>query len=73
VAPEPSACEWRRRLDRAELPARELVEHVLVRLDAATTLNALVARDDEVALRAADVADCARRDGDRRPRRAAGA
>ncbi|MHB8469794.1 MAG: hypothetical protein ACYDCH_08575 [Gaiellaceae bacterium] len=51
MAPEPSGCEWLRRLeDVAELSARELVEHVLVRLEAATTPNALDARDDEVAL-----------------------
>lgn len=67
MAPEPSALEWLRRLDRSELSAYELVERTLARLDAAASLNALVARDDEGALRAADAADRARRDGDRRP------
>ena len=67
TVPEPSACEWLRRLDGGELSARELVERVLACLDAAGPLNALVARDDEAALRAADTADVARRAGERRP------
>lgn len=67
TVPEPSACEWLRRLDGGELSARDLVERVLARLDAAAPLNALVARDDEAALRAADASDAARRQGDRRP------
>ncbi|HVA29938.1 MAG TPA: amidase [Gaiellaceae bacterium] len=67
-APEPSAREWLHRLDGGQLSARELVEHVLARCDRANTVvNALVARDDEAALRAADAADAARRRGDRRP------
>lgn len=68
TAPEPSAREWLHRLDGGQLSARELVEHVLARCDRANTfVNALVARDDEAALRAADDADAARRRGDRRP------
>ena len=64
---EPSAREWLRRLDEGELSARELVERVLGRLDAASSLNALVARDDEAALRAAAAADDARKRGRRAP------
>jgi amidase len=64
---EPSAREWLRRLDRRELSAHELVERVLARLDAASSLNAVVARDDEAALAAADETDRARARGDRRP------
>lgn len=63
----PSARAWLRRLDRRELSSRELVEDVLARLDAARPLNALVARDDEAALAAADAADDARRRGERAP------
>jgi amidase len=63
---EPSAREWLRRLDAGEMSSRELVERVLTRLDTAASLNALVARDDDAALRAADEADRARRAGDRR-------
>jgi Asp-tRNA(Asn)/Glu-tRNA(Gln) amidotransferase A subunit family amidase len=65
--PEPSAREWLRRLADGELSARELVRRVLDRLDSASGLNALVARDDEAALRAAEAADGARRAGDTRP------
>ncbi len=64
---EPSAREWLRRLDAGELSARELVERVLARIDAAGSLNAIVARDDDAALCAADAADAARGRGDRRP------
>lgn len=66
-AHEPSACEWLRRLDAGELSARELVGQVLSGLDAAAPLNAIVSRDDEAALAAADEADAARARGERRP------
>ncbi len=66
--PEPSAREWLRRLDGGQLSARELVERVLARCDRTNPyVNALAARDDEAALRAADEADAARRRGERRP------
>jgi Asp-tRNA(Asn)/Glu-tRNA(Gln) amidotransferase A subunit family amidase len=67
VTREPSAYEWLRRLDAGELSARELVARVLARLDAASALNAVVARDDEAALAAADGADAARARGWRAP------
>ena len=64
---EPSAVEWLRRLERRELSARELTEHVLRRLDAADErLNAIVARDDDAAIAASVRADAARRRGERR-------
>src|SRR5262249_42925657 len=66
-APEPSAREWRRRLDGGDVSARELTERVLARLDAADSLNAVVARNDDAALAAADDADAARRAGEQRP------
>jgi Asp-tRNA(Asn)/Glu-tRNA(Gln) amidotransferase A subunit family amidase len=66
--PEPSAREWLRRLSRGELSSRDLVGHVLARIDGVNgRLNAVVARDDELALAAADEADRSRRAGDRRP------
>ncbi len=59
-----SARTWLRRLDARELSSRELVAQVLSRLDAvAQQLNAVVARDNEAALAAADRADDARASG----------
>lgn len=61
---QPTGVEWLRRLAASELSSRELVEHYLGLVDAANpALNAVVARDDEAALAAADEADARRRCG----------
>ncbi len=64
---EPPARTWLARLDAGEVSTRELVQHVLARLDGVSELNAVVSRDDEASLSAAAAADKARRKGDRRP------
>jgi Asp-tRNA(Asn)/Glu-tRNA(Gln) amidotransferase A subunit family amidase len=64
---EPSAREWLRRLEARTLSARELAEHVLARLDAVVSLNAVVARDDDATLAAAAAADDARARGSTQP------
>jgi amidase len=68
AATQPSAVEWLRRLRAGDLSSRELVEHYISLVDDVNpALNAVVARDDERALAAADEADRCRRDGDERP------
>jgi Asp-tRNA(Asn)/Glu-tRNA(Gln) amidotransferase A subunit family amidase len=63
-----SAADWLQRLSAAEVSSREFVAHVLERIDELNPrVNAVVARDDDAALAAADAADRARRDGDARP------
>lgn len=65
---EPSARALLRSLDRGEMSARELVEQVLARIDAADArVHAVACRDDPAALAAADRADEARRRGESRP------
>lgn len=63
----PSGSRLLRLLEARELSAREAVEQVLSRLDEVEALNAVVARDDDAALRAADAADDVRRRGESRP------
>lgn len=58
---QPSATEWLARLSAGELSSRELVEATLARIDAADAdVHAVVSRDDEAALAAADAADAER-------------
>jgi amidase len=62
------ATEWLRRLDAGEVSARALVEQTLAAIDAAdVNLNAVVAGNPERALHEAELADAARRGGERRP------
>lgn len=57
----PSATAWLARLRAGELSARELVAATLARIDAADArVHAVVSRDDEAALAAADAADAER-------------
>jgi amidase len=65
---EPSAVDWLARLTAGDLSARELTWHYIERVqDAGRRLNALAAFDPDAALAAADEADTARAQGDRRP------
>ncbi len=67
-ASDGAARSWLGRLDRREVSSRELVSLVLRRIDTVEpALGAVVARDDEAALAAADDADAARRTGHRGP------
>ncbi len=58
-APEPSASEWLRRLERREVSSRELASRCLARLGSApvTALNAVAAIDPDRVLADADAAD----------------
>src|SRR4051812_20202919 len=65
---EPSARAWLAELAAGRCSARELAERTLARIDDAdATVHAVVLRDDEAALLAADEADAARARGDERP------
>ena len=67
-APDSAARSWLDRLDRREISSRELVSLMLRRIDAVEpALGAVVARDDDAALVAADAADAARGIGHRGP------
>ncbi|MCW2997954.1 MAG: Amidase [Solirubrobacterales bacterium] len=68
IASEPSARAWLAALADGSCSARELAERTLARIDTADrTVHAVVLRDDEAVLDAADAADAARRGGDERP------
>lgn len=65
---QPSATAWLRRLYAGEMSARELTSHFIERIELVNDrLNAVVVLDHEGALAAADAADFALRQGDRRP------
>jgi Asp-tRNA(Asn)/Glu-tRNA(Gln) amidotransferase A subunit family amidase len=64
---QPTVTEWLGKLASGEISARELCTHYLARMDDATGLNAVVYRDDEAALAAADAADARRRRGESAP------
>jgi amidase len=64
----PSARTWLARMADGECSARELAIDTLARVEAADArVHAVVHRDDDAVLAAADQADAARRAGDRRP------
>ncbi len=68
IGGRPSARTWLERLAAGECSARELVADVLAQVDAADErVHAVVHRDDEAVLAAAERADAARAAGDRRP------
>ena len=63
-----SAVDLRAMLARREMSARDLTQATLARIDAVNpALNAVVARDDGAALKAADAADARFARGDARP------
>lgn len=64
---EPTVVEWQARLSAGELSAVELSEYYLARLDAASDLNAVVARNDDAARATAVEADARRRSGEQGP------
>ena len=64
---QPTITDWQDLLRSGDLNARELTQHYLTRLDEVEHLNAVVARDDDAALAAADRADERRRAGEDTP------
>src|SRR6185503_18439496 len=65
LRPDPSACTWLQRLGRREISSVELIGHVLERLEAVSSLNAVVSSDPETALAHARRADAERSAGAR--------
>ena len=65
VRPEPSACEWLRRLDARELTSKELANYYLDRIERANpSINAVVALNPDRTLLDASKADAARARGE---------